>query len=349
MEYFYPQCNRLYRAAIGIDVQIRNLLDKNKMCIYRIWFGNKYYIGSTKNMARRRWNHVVNLNKLIYNLQTGEASNYNILKHLFMNLDITCGEMELLKEVETEAELSPMEEMYLKEAVDDENCLNYSQKAIRPSKKEKIHNPIAIAVSESLLNSVTECVFRLYCNEKYVIVKGKSLAGSLKQINSAILSFSKKDREDWEKDHLYYHLIGYLLDLTEEPTYSATLLMMTPNPYDLLKKEQMELWENQSDPNCLNNTFDAYIPVYKEETGLYGWINRGQYAAFMKWKNINMPLPQEPANCVPLNHEHSLCPERVVLSETDASLLLSRSCHQQTQKSAFCHQISWQSFVRYVA
>ena len=23
MEYFYPQCNRLYRAAIGIDVQIR--------------------------------------------------------------------------------------------------------------------------------------------------------------------------------------------------------------------------------------------------------------------------------------------------------------------------------------
>lgn len=317
------------------------------MGVYKIWFGNKYYIGSTKSLYRRKSSHINNLNKLINNLQVGESSNHKILKHLFMNLDITTGEMELLQEVNTEEELSPVEKMYLDEAMKDENCLNHSPLAIRPSfSKEPKPNPLAIAVSESLLNSIGQSVFRLYCNEKYVIVKGKSLGGSLKQINIAIGNFAKKDRSDWEIDHLYYHFIGYILSLEEEPVYSASLLALSTNPYKLLKIEQIELWENQKDPNCLNNTSDAYIPNYNEETGMYGWINRGQYAAFMKWKSLNMPQPQGPANCVPLAHIGSLSPVRVVLSEKDASLPLSRFCHPQTQKMAFCQPTFWPSFFR---
>lgn len=348
MEYFYPQCNRFYRSAIGINIIIRNELDKNKMGVYKIWFGSKYYIGSTKSLSRRKSSHINALNKLINNLQTGEASNHKILKHLFMNLDITTGEMELLQEVQTEEELSPVEAMYLDEAMKDENCLNHSPLATRPS-FEKKPNPLAIAVSESILNSIGQSVFKLYCNEKYVIVKCKSLGGSLKQINTAIGNFSKKDRADWELDHLYYHFIGYILSLEEEPVYSASLLAMSTNPYDLLKLEQMELWENQKDPNCLNNTFDAYIPNYNEEKGTYGWINRGQYAAFMKWKSLNMPQQQEPANCDPLAQIHNLYPERVVLSETDASLRLSLYGHQQTRKSAFCQETFWQPFQKLTA
>lgn len=140
--------------------------------------------------------------------------------------------------------------------------------------------------------------------------------------------------------------IGYILSQTEEVKYSAHLLAMTPNRYELLKVEQMQLWESSSDPNCLNNSFDAYIPVYNEETGMYGWINRGQYAAFMKWKSLNMPQPQEPANCAPLIHIGSLSPVRATLYRTSTSLPLSQSCHQQTQKMAFCQQISWSSSFR---
>ena len=348
MEYFYPQCNRLYRSAIGLDIIIRNELDKKKMGIYRIWFGEKHYVGSTKNLGRRKWWHVYTLNKLINNMQTGEASNHKILKHLFMNLDITCGEMELIHEVENEEDLSKTEAMYLENIDNDENSLNYSQLATRPSiNKVKSPNPIAIAISDSLLNSINECVFRLYCNDKYVIIKGKSLIGSLKSVHTALENFSKKDRSDWPIDHLYYHFIGYILDQTEEVEYSASLLAMTSNPYDLLKVEQMQLWENSKDPNCLNNSFDAYIPTYREDLGTYGWINRGQYAAFMKWKTLNMPQPQEPANCDPLIHTGILCPVPVILSETDASLPQSRFCHQQIQRRVFCQQTSWQlSYLR---
>jgi hypothetical protein len=237
--------------------------------------------------------------------------------------------------------------MYLENIHNDENSLNYSQLAIRPSgNKVKIPNPIAVAIADSLLNSIPECVFRLYCNEKYVVIKGKSLLGSLKSVNTALENFSKKDRADWPIDHLYYHFIGYILDQTEEVEYSASLLAMTSNPYDLLKVEQMQLWENANDPNCLNNSFDAYIPSYREDLGTYGWINRGQYAAFMKWKSLNMPQPQEPANCVPLAHIGSLSPVRVALSEKDASLPLSRFCHQRTQKMAFCQPTFWPSSFR---
>jgi hypothetical protein len=348
MEYFYNQCNRFYRSAIGINIEIVNELDNNKMGIYKIWFGEKYYIGSSKNITRRKSSHINTLNKLINNMHTGAASNYNILKHLFINLDITCGYMELLQEVENEEDLSKIEAMYILDFDNDENSLNYSSRATRPTKSKKV-NPIAIAVADTLLNSIGECVFRLYCNEKYVIIKGKSLVGSLSMVNSAMENFSKKDRSEWLVDHLYYHFIGYIFDQTEEVEYSASLLAMTRNPYDLLKVEQMQLWENATDPNCLNNSFDAYIPEYKEETGMYGWINRGQYAAFMKWKYLNMPQPQEPANCVPSIHEHNLSPVAVVLSEKDNALRLSLYGHQQTQKSAFCQETFWQPLLKLTA
>ena len=342
MEYFYPQCNRLYRSAIGIDIIIRNELDKNKMGIYKIWFGEKYYVGSSKNISRRKWWHIHNLNKLINNLQTGEASNNKILKHLFINLDITCGEMELLQEVENQDDLSKIEAMYLENIDDDENSLNFSQKATRPSGKPKIPNPIALAAAYSLLNSITECVFKLYCNKKYVIIKGKSLMGSLKSINASLELFAKKDREDWPIDHLYYFFIKYILDQTDEVEYSASLLAMSASRYELLKVEQIQLWENSKDTNCLNNCFDAYIPAYREDLGTYGWINRGVYANFMKWKALNMPQPQEPANCVPLVHTGILSPVPVILSQNDTSLLPSQFCHQQIQRRVFCQHTSWQ-------
>lgn len=341
MEYFYNQCNRFYRSAIGINIEFKNPLDAGKMGIYKIWFGEKHYIGSSKNITRRKSSHINTLNNLINNLHTGSASNYNILKHLFINLDITCGYMELLQEVESEEDLSKTEAMYIADFDNDENSLNYSSRATRPSAQKKI-NPIAIAVSDSLMNSVTECVFRLYCNEKYVVVKGKSLCGSLSMVNDALDNFSKKDRSEWPTDHLYYHFIGYILDQTEEVEYSASLLAMSRSAYELLKVEQMQLWENSEDPDCLNNCFDAYIPTYNEEKGMYGWINRGVYANFMKWKSLNMPQPQEPANCVPLVHTGILSPVRVTLSEKDASSPLSQFCHQQTQMRAFCQQTSFQ-------
>lgn len=343
MAYFYNQCNRFFRAAIGIDIKLKNELDANKMGIYKIWFGDKYYVGSSKNISRRLVSHINTLNRLILNVNVGSASNYNILNHLFLNLDITCGYMELIHEVLNEEDLSKTELMYIQDCNNDEFSLNYLPLAIRPKKAKKI-NPIALAVSDSLLHSIGECVFRLYCNEKYVIVKGKSLIGSLKMINSALEGFSKKDRSEWEIDHLYYHLIDYILEQKEEVEYAASLIIMNPNPYVLLKVEQSQLWENSQDINCLNNSFDAYIPIYNESTGMYGWVSRGHHAAFMKWKSLNMPHTPEPANYVPLIRIDTLYPQKVCLSEKYASLPLSQFGHQQRQKSAFCQPISFESF-----
>lgn len=329
------------RAAIGIDISFRVPLDSDKMGIYVVYFGDKYYIGSSRNIGKRRSSHVSTLNKLIKEFKVGTASNYNILKHLFINLDIKNAVMELLCEVSSEENLVQAEEVYLNSSVDDANCLNFSQIAIRPRKEKKIY-PLIESIKGTLADSIKECVFRLYLNEKYVIVKGKTLVGSLKSISKSLEDFSNKDKSDWPEEHLYIHFIDYILNNTNETNeYSVKILMVANSPYQLLKLEQNELWDNINDDNCLNNTTDAYIPSYNEEKGTYGWINKGQFLSFMKWKNKNMLLPLKTANCDLSIHTCTPSLVEVFRYQKDASLPLSQFCHQQTQKTAFCQPTSF--------
>lgn len=137
---------------------------------------------------------------------------------------------------------------------------------------------------KSKLDAVNECVMKLFFKKKYVIVKGKTAVGALKCIFRIMSDYSGKKSSNLPEDNLYLHFVKYFWEETRGFTFRVQLLAITKNAYDLLKTEQTRLWWGEKDPNCLNNTIDAYIPIYREETRSYGWLNTGNVLNFLKWK-----------------------------------------------------------------
>lgn len=127
--------------------------------------------------------------------------------------------------------------------------------------------------------NVQGCVFKLFWGEKYVIVKCKTFAYAKKIIEKSMFYHFKTGMND----NLYGRFFDYI---KTAPFYSlrVEILAETENPYQLLIKEQLSLNEAKNDQNCLNASFDAYIPQFTQVNGKGSWINRGYYLNFMIWK-----------------------------------------------------------------
>lgn len=99
-------------------------------CIYRISFGNKYYIGKTKLLNMRLWSHIKNINAAIneYPIFTTKTtkSYEKTVRFLLENPKINVGYIEVLHQCENEYELWYMENKYLRDSRGDANCLNTS-------------------------------------------------------------------------------------------------------------------------------------------------------------------------------------------------------------------------------
>jgi len=129
-----------------------------------------------------------------------------------------------------------------------------------------------------------EIVYKLsYCG-RFVIIKGKTLCGSLIIINNA---FKQYDRDKKRfAGHLYRHLFDHYqanegvgrfrIKTLARVNFKTTL-------YQVLKREQMELDKHRYDPRCINNQVEIYIPQFNEETGLYGWIDKGAVLNYRRW------------------------------------------------------------------
>lgn len=128
---------------------------------------------------------------------------------------------------------------------------------------------------------VDGCIARVSYNGKYIIVKCKEMFRSLKNIENAVNAFMRGGLN--KPEGLYYHLLNYV---KENPghKFSAKAILVTDNAYELLKREQEELDAGRSNPDFLNNQVEAYIPQYNEDSGHYGWIDRGAVLNFRKWQ-----------------------------------------------------------------
>jgi hypothetical protein len=76
---------------------------------------------------------------------------------------------------------------------------------------------------------------------------------------------------------LYYHIVAYV---KRARIIKATVEVLVKDSFvdreaEMLIMEQTLLDAHRDDPNCLNNTFDAYIPK---------WIPAAQVEIFTKWK-----------------------------------------------------------------
>ena len=94
------------------------------MCVYRIWFGEKYYIGSTVDLIMRMKWHYQSINSCFAGNRVGQNSQTNIMNHLIDNPEITEGLVEILCFGKTERELVTLEKEWLLPVYGHPDCLN---------------------------------------------------------------------------------------------------------------------------------------------------------------------------------------------------------------------------------
>ena len=126
-------------------------------------------------------------------------------------------------------------------------------------------------------------VYKLSYAGRYIVIKGKTLVGSLVILADTLASFNPGASRF--KDHLYTHLYNHILEC---PGGRFRLKIMSTAStdqdfYDLLKTEQNLLDAAKYDTSCLNNQIEAYIPLYNENTRMYGWIPRAAVMNFRKY------------------------------------------------------------------
>lgn len=138
-------------------------------------------------------------------------------------------------------------------------------------------------ISKYKNNDVTEIVYKLSYAGKFIIVKGKTLAGSLIIISNTFNNYSKNDKIP--VNHLYKHLYDHFKSNEGRRFRIKTLAKKGRkiSQYNLIKREQMELDKNRFNPLCLNNQLEAYIPIYNQITDMYGWLERSAVMNFKKW------------------------------------------------------------------
>ena len=137
-----------------------------------------------------------------------------------------------------------------------------------------LQNQIDKYLSKRTING---CVFRLSYGGKFIIVKGKTLTGSLFQVQKGYTWFDEK-----MDGALYAHFYRHIKN-NPNKKFTVRVLLHSLNPYNLLKREQKELDAGKYNPNMLNNSQEAYIPVYNESTGKHGWIDKVHILNFQKY------------------------------------------------------------------
>lgn len=114
-----------------------------KTCgVYTIWFGEKYYIGSSENVVERVRQHRKMINGAFRSRNFSMPGSYKpLLVHLWCNLEVRYGVVKMIVRC-SESNLCKLEKKYLLKYGQSENCLNISLTATsRRAKKEKNENP----------------------------------------------------------------------------------------------------------------------------------------------------------------------------------------------------------------
>ena len=101
------------------------------MCIYRIWFGEKFYIGATADSFKRIVGHYSYIMEGLDGKHVGKNSVTNIVNHLRSNPHINTGYFEVLEICKDEYELVDAENEWLIHFKGNKNCLNVNYYAHR--------------------------------------------------------------------------------------------------------------------------------------------------------------------------------------------------------------------------
>lgn len=141
---------------------------------------------------------------------------------------------------------------------------------------------------------VESCVYKIYYGDKYLIVKGKTLSGSvyflLQNGYSKFLAAGGgtgnksggSGQKEWEDNNNLYKKF-YRWIQNNSLSFRIEVVLESNNAYQLLKTEQILLNNSIRDKKCLNNNVISYIPKYREKTNSYGWISKKDVASFRRF------------------------------------------------------------------
>ncbi len=140
-----------------------------------------------------------------------------------------------------------------------------------------------IEVSKRYYN-IGSCVYKLFYNSFYVIVKAKNCYGSMKMIEKSLNQFLKGSEAQMKPDNLYLHFFSYIKKHKGGEFRVEIMSKPEATEYELLIIEEGLVKAAKKDKRCLNNINGAYICQWNEETGEYNWLPRSAVANFMRYK-----------------------------------------------------------------
>lgn len=154
------------------------------------------------------------------------------------------------------------------------------------------------------------CVYKLYYGDRYVVVKGKTLAGSIYLIERGYVAFiaagggtgrgrGGEGQKEWDGTNSYYfQFYSYIYD-NPDFSYKVEVILETNDAYRLLKTEYLVLKSCLKDKKCLNSNVTSYIPKFSVKTGTYGWITKRNVTDFRrfltKWDRAGLVIDSSPS------------------------------------------------------
>lgn len=143
---------------------------------------------------------------------------------------------------------------------------------------------------------VESCIYKLYYGPYYVIIKGKTLTGSIYLFERGYAAFMAagggigrgkqlggKGQEEWEGKNTFYYKFYKMIYYNPGFEFKVEVLLESNDGYQLLKHEEIELSKCIRDKKCLNSNVTAYIPKFRKSTNSYGWISKRQVADFRRF------------------------------------------------------------------
>lgn len=130
--------------------------------------------------------------------------------------------------------------------------------------------PILENLIRKFADPINHYVYKLTYAGKYIIVKGKTIDGSLYLVEKGWWWFNdKKADEGVLYLHFYRHIKSH-----KNGRFTVKVILATTDQRELLMREQQELDKARYDKKCLNNNTEAYIPAWNENTGKYLWMDK---------------------------------------------------------------------------
>lgn len=141
---------------------------------------------------------------------------------------------------------------------------------------------------------VESAVYKLSYGDRYVIIKGKTLTGSIYLFERGYAAFVSagggqgrnqggEGQKQWDGTNTFYFKFYSYIHNNPKLPFKVEVLLESNNGYQLLKREQQELNASIRDKKCLNSNVEAYVNKYSKKTGSYGWLSKGHVLAFKKF------------------------------------------------------------------